>query len=82
MNTRICKLKKDKKALLGSDECEKAIKKTDALISIIKMNGPIGEFDTQLFKKIVKKIWVDKDKNISYELINGLKLTINQSEVI
>ena len=82
MNTRICKLKKDKKALLGSDECEKTTKKTDALISIIKMIGPIGEFDKQLFKKIVKKIWVDKDKNISYELINGLKLTINQSEVI
>ena len=82
MNTRICKLKKDKKALLGSDECEKAIKKTDALISIIKMNRPIGEFDTQIFKKTVKKIWIDKDKNISFELINGLKLTINQSEVI
>lgn len=46
------------------------------------MNGPIGEFDKQLFKKIIKKIWVDKGKNISYELINGLKLTINQSEVI
>ena len=82
MNTRICKLKKDKKALLGSDECEQTIRKTDALVSIIKMNGPIGEFDRQLFKKTVKKIWVDKDKNISYELINGLKLTINQSEVI
>ena len=82
LSARIAKLKKDKKLILGSDECEKSIRKTEALISIIQMTGPIGEFDEKLFKRTVNKVWVDKDKNISYELINGLKITVNQSEVI
>ena len=75
-------MKKDKKAILGCDVCEKIIRKTDALISIIKMNGPIGQFDEQLFQTIVAKVWIGHDKRISYELINGLKLSVNANEVM
>lgn len=82
ITARISKLKKDKKAILGSDACERVIRKTDALISILKMNGPIGRFDEQMFEKIIAKVWIGHDKSISYELINGLELKINAKEVI
>ena len=78
LSARIAKLKKDKKLLLGTDECDRTIRKTEALISIIQMNGSIGEFDGKLFKRTVSKVWIDKDKNIIYELTNGLKITVNE----
>ena len=79
--SRIAKLKKDKKLLLGNDECEKTAKVTDRIISIMKSHGPMGEFKKDIFSKLVQRIWIDKEKNIKFELINGLKLTMEYSEV-
>lgn len=80
-NTKIMMLKKDKKLLMGDDECDKVIKKTELLINLIKSAGAIGEMDEGLFKKIVKKIWIGENRNITYELINGLKLSVEYQEV-
>jgi len=80
-NAKIVMLKKDKKLLMGNDDCEKVIKKTESLINIIKSTGAIGEMDDKVFKKIVKKIWIDKERGIAFELINGLKLTVEHQEV-
>lgn len=80
-NTKIMMLKKDKKLLMGNDECDKVIKKTELLINLIKSAGAIGEMDEGLFKKIVKKIWIGENRNITYELINGLKLSVEYQEV-
>ena len=79
---KIIELKKEKKILTGNDECKKTIQKTEAIINVLKMTGPLGEFDKRTFKKIIERIWVDKEKNITYELVNGLKLTIEHQEVI
>ena len=80
-NTKIMMLKKDKKLLMGNDECDKVIKKTELLINLIKSAGAIGEMDEGLFKKIVKKISIGENRNITYELINGLKLSVEYQEV-
>ena len=80
-NNRITQLKKEKKLLMGNDECEKTLKKTEMLISILKTLGPIGQMEEKTFNKIVSKIWIDKEKNLTYELINGLKLTVAYKEV-
>lgn len=77
---RIAELKKEKKMLTENDDCEKAIKKTEKLISILKTAGAIGEFDKNIFDKTIERVWIDKDKHITYELINGLKLEIDSKE--
>ena len=41
----------------------------------------MGEFKKEMFSKLIQRIWVDREKNIKYELINGLKLTMEYSEV-
>ena len=79
--SRIAKLKKDKKLMLGNDECEKTAKVTERIINIMKDYGPMGEFKKEMFSKLIQRIWVDREKNIKYELINGLKLTMEYSEV-
>lgn len=79
--TRISMLQKEKKILMGNDDCEKLIKKTESIINIIKITGPIGEVEKTLLSKVVNKIWVDSGKNLIYELINGLKLTVSYQEV-
>ena len=47
----------------------------------ITATGPIGEFDKKTFKKTVKRITVSRNKEITFELINGLKLKFEYSEV-
>jgi len=79
--TRTAKLRKDKKFLLGNDECEQARKKTEMLVNYIRTAGPMGEFDKKALRKIVTRILVNKDKDLTFELINGLKLKIKYSEV-
>lgn len=81
-NNRIVQLKKEKKLLMGNDECEKVIRKTEKLINILKTSGPISEMDKSIFGKVIQKIWIDKDKNLTYELINGLELTVTYQEVV
>ena len=81
-NNRIAQLKKEKKLLMGNDECEKVIKKTEKLINILKTSGPISEMDKSIFGKVIQKIWIDKDKNLTYELINGLELAVTYQEVM
>lgn len=81
LNAKITRLKKDKKIIFGNDECEKTIKLTGRLISILEQSNPIASFNKGLFHKIINKVWIDQDKNIGYELINGLKLTIAYREV-
>ena len=81
-NTKIMMLKKDKKLLMGNDECDKVIKKTELLINLIKSTGAIGEMDEDLFKRIVKKIWIGENRKITYEIINGLKLEVEHQEVM
>lgn len=81
MASQITGLRKDKKMLLGNDETEKVIRITERLIQIIRQNGPIGEFEEKIFKKTVNRIWVDKEKNLKYEMINGLTLVIPYREV-
>ena len=78
---RTAKLRKDKKFLLGNDECEQIRKKTELLVTYIRSAGPIGEFDKKSFKKIVKRVLVNKERDLTFELINGLKLKIKYSEV-
>lgn len=51
--TRTAKLKKDKKFLLGNDECGWARKKTEILVNYIKTAGPMGEFDKKALRKTV-----------------------------
>ena len=68
--------------LMGNDECEKALKKTEMLINILKTSGPIGDMDEKLFGKVISKIWIDKERSLTYELINGLKLTVKYQEVV
>lgn len=81
LNAKVKKLRKDKKLLLGNDEAMKVIKTTERLIAILEKSGPIARFNEQLFERIVEKVWIDSDRNITYELLNGLKLTIEYSEV-
>ena len=81
-NNRITQLKKEKKMLMGNDECEKTLKKTEMLINILKTSGSIGEMDEKLFGKVISKIWIDKERSLTYEMINGLKLTVKYQEVI
>ena len=78
---RTAKLRKDKKFLLGNDECEQIRKKTELLVTYIRSAGPIGEFDKKSFKKIVKRVLVNKERDLTFELINGLKLKIKYCEV-
>lgn len=79
--SKTAKLKKDKKYLLGNDECEQIRKQTEILSNYITATGPIGEFDKKVFKKTVKRITVSRNKEITFELINGLKLKFEYSEV-
>ena len=79
--SKTAKLKKDKKYLLGNDECEQIRKQTEILSNYITATGPIGEFDKKTFKKTVKRITVSRNKEITFELINGLKLKFEYSEV-
>ena len=81
LNAEIIRLGKEKKILTGSDECRKTIMQTERLTALVKQHGPIVEFDDDIFVQIVKKVWVDKDRNISYELINNIKLEIEYAEV-
>lgn len=81
VNDQIRRLKKEKKLILGNDECNKIIKKTEFIINILNETGAIGDMDENIFKTIVDKIWIDKEKNITYELINGLKLTVKREEL-
>ena len=81
LNMKLAKLKKDKKMILGNDECDKAYKKTEQLINILKKTGPIGEFDKKTFKRVVNRIYISKDKVMTYELINGMKIKLEYSEV-
>ena len=81
LNAEIIRLGKEKKLLTGGDECRKTIMQTERLTALIKQHGPIAEFDENIFGQIVKKVWVDKDRNISYELINNMKLEIEYAEV-
>ena len=57
------------------------IMQTERLTALIKQRGPIGKFEDDIFCQIVKKVWVDKDRNVSYELINNIKLEIEYAEV-
>lgn len=79
--TKTAKLRKDKKFLLGNDECEQARKKTEMLVNYIKAMGAVGEFDEKIFKKTVNKVFISRNKDMTFELINGLKLKIKYSEV-
>ncbi len=81
LNTKLAKLKKEKKMILGNDECEKTYKKTEQLINILKKTGPMGEFDEKTFKRIVNRILLNKEKVLTYEFINGLKIKLEYSEV-
>lgn len=66
---------------MGNDECEKTIKKTEMIINVIRASGPLGDMDKKIFGRLVSRIWVNKEKNITYELVNGLKLTVAYKEV-
>lgn len=81
-NNRITQLKKEKKLLMGNDECEKTLKKTEILINILKTSGPIGELDDKIFSRVITKVWIDKERTLTYELINGLKLAVAYQEVM
>lgn len=78
---RTAKLRKDKKFILGNDECENARKKTEMLIEYIKVNGAIGSFDKKTFRKLVNKILVNKERELTFELMNGMKICMEYSEV-
>lgn len=79
--SKTAKLKKDKKYLLGNDECGQIRKQTEILSNYITATGPLGEFDKNTFKKTVKRITVSRNKEMTFELINGLKLKFEYSEV-
>lgn len=51
------------------------------LVNYIKAMGAVGEFDEKIFKKTVNKVFISRNKDMTFELINGLKLKIKYSEV-
>ena len=81
LNKEISQLKQDKKFLTGKNECDKLIRQTTTLLRILETAGPIAEFDEGIFKAMVAKIWNNSDVEVTYELINGVKLKINKEEV-
>lgn len=81
LNKEISQLKQDKKFLTGKNECDKLIRQTTTLLRILETAGPIAEFDEGIFKAMVAKIWNNSDVEVTYELINGVKLRINKEEV-
>ena len=81
LNKEISQLKQDKKFLTGRNECDKLIRQTTTLLRILETAGPIAEFDDGIFKAMVAKIWNNSDVEVTYELINGVKLKINKEEV-
>ena len=75
LNSKIARLKKQKKTMLGRDECDEAIKNTEALIKIIVSTGSIHSFSGELFRKTVQRIEADNNK-LTFILTNGLNLQI------
>lgn len=81
LNSQIAKLKKEKKYLTGNNECDQLIKNTTKVIGVLKTAGAMGEFNETVFKAIVSRVWVGTNNDIIYEMINGLRLRINNEEV-
>ena len=75
LNSNITRLKKQKKTLLGKDECDEAIKNTEIIIKTIESTGSIHSLNRELLRKIVQRIEADNNK-LTFILINGLKLPI------
>ena len=80
LTNEISNLKKQKKYLSGNNLCDNFIKLTTRIIKILETAGPLGTFDEDVFKALVKKVYVDKVA-IRYELINAMVLKINREEV-
>lgn len=81
LNRRIQNMKKQKKLLLGTDECEKTIRATERIEAILKSAGALADFDESVFGRIIQRIWIDREKTMTFELTNGLKLKIDSKEV-
>lgn len=79
INTQIATLTKEKKSLMGKDECDVAIKNTTRIISIIDKKGAISKFEKSIFETMVEKIIAQKSV-LTFVLINGVKLTIDAEE--
>ena len=72
------KSKKDK--LLHSNRCSKIIAVTRELVKDMEKTESLGSFDKAMFKKHIERIYAG-DGKISFKLINGIELEIEESEV-
>ena len=81
LNAELTRLKKDKKNLLGNNECEALLKQTTKIIRVLEATGAIAEFDENIFKAIVNRIWIADNTSCIYELVNGVNIKIDISEV-
>lgn len=79
INSEILSLSKEKKSLMGKDECDIAIKNTAAIISIIDKKGAISSFNKHTFEAIVERI-IAKNNMLTFKLINGMKITVDAEE--
>ncbi|NCC87633.1 MAG: recombinase family protein [Clostridia bacterium] len=75
LQKKIRKLKSAKLKLLEEQDADDTIDKTEDLIDILE-SGPdkITEFNEELLNELVAKVIAYDDKNIDFELINGLVL--------
>lgn len=80
LTSEIAELKKQKKYLSGNNECDNIIKLTTRIIRILEASEPLADFDEDIFKAMIVKIWNDQNE-IIYEFINGMKLRISKDEV-
>lgn len=80
LTSEIAELKKQKKYLTGNNECDNIIKLTTRIIRILEAAEAIADFDEDIFKAMIVKVWNAKNE-IIYECINGLKLRVSKEEV-
>ena len=57
-------LKKQKKYLSGNNECDNIIKLTTRIIRILEASEPLADFDEDIFKAMIVKIWNDQNEMV------------------
>jgi len=81
LTIEIKEIKKRRNQLLNSNGFEKEIEGTSRLLDIIRCNPEILEdYDENLFIETVDKIFIGKDSEIAFRLINTLELTENEGK--
>lgn len=81
ISQRLADINRKRRSLINAQAEDNAIEKTQLLIDILDDAPPnlASLEDSEVFDMIVDKVIIDKDKNITFRLINGLELggTVN-----